>query len=142
MSFDLKIVNNGLSLNPDGTLQTVVDNEKLRQDIVKAILTPLGSNRYFRWYGSMIAVRVIGESLDETQTVAEIETAVQNSLSNLISLQKAQSRTQYVSAGEMIAAIQNVIVQRDPADPRQYQIFISVLTRKLTEVEEVFSLRV
>jgi len=31
---------------------------------------------------------------------------------------------------------------RDPNDPRQWQILVSVLTRKLTVVEETFTLKI
>jgi len=61
MSFDLKIVNNDLSINPDGTIQTTYDNEKLKQDVIKIILTPVNSNAFHRWYGSSISQRVIGQ---------------------------------------------------------------------------------
>lgn len=142
MSFDLKIENNGLVLNPDGTLQTVRDNAKLAQDIVKGVLTPLGSNKFFRWYGSTVSVRTIGQALDATVTQTEIERSIQDFLSNLISLQKAQARVQYVSAGEQIASIRSVSALRDPNDPRQWQILVSVLTRKLTVVEETFTLKI
>ena len=141
MSFDLKIENNDLNLNPDGTLQTVHDNSKLAQDIVKAVLTPLGSNKFFRWYGSMISARVIGQVLSSSQTEIEIERAVQNTLSNLVALQKVQARGQYVSAGETIAAIKNVSMVKNSTDPRQWEITITVLTRKLTVIEETFGLR-
>jgi hypothetical protein len=47
---------------------------------------------------------------------------------------------QYVSAGEMIAAIQNVTVLRSNVDPRQLEITVSVLTRKLNVVEETFTI--
>jgi len=140
MSFDLKIENNDLILNPDGTLQTVRDNAKLAQDIVKGVLTPLGSNKFFRWYGSTISIRTIGQVMDATITRTEIERSIQDMLSNLISLQRAQARVQYVSAGEQIASIQSVSALRDQNDPRQWQILVSVLTRKLTVVEETFGL--
>jgi hypothetical protein len=142
MSFDLKIENNDLALNPDGTLQTVRDNAKLAQDIVKGILTPLGSNKFFRWYGSTVSIRTIGQTLDATVTQTEIERSIQDFLSNLISLQRAQARVQYVSAGEQIAAIRSISALRDPNDPRQWQILVSVLTRKLTVVEETFTLKI
>lgn len=142
MSFDLKIENNDLITNPDGTLQTVRDNAKLAQDIVKGVLTPLGSNKFFRWYGSTVSIRTIGQVLDATITQTEIERSIQDFLSNLISLQKAQARVQYVSAGEQIASIQGVAALRDPNDPRQWQIQVSVLTRKLTVVEETFTLKI
>ncbi len=142
MSFDLKIVNNDLQINPDGTLQTVRDNEKLIQDILKIILTGAGSNKIFRWYGSTLGTRIIGNILDSTQLETEVSRSIQQALNNLVSLQKTQSRTQYVSAGEAIAAIRGVTVLRNEIDPRLYEVGISVLTRKLTIVEETFTLRV
>lgn len=140
MSFDLKIVNNNLALNPDGTVQTVRDTAKLGQDIVKGVLTPLGSNKFFRWYGSTVSIKTVGQVLDATITQTEVERAIFDTLSNLVALQRAQARIQYVSAGEQIAAIQGVSAMRDPNDPRQWQILVSVLTRKLTVVEETFTL--
>jgi phage baseplate assembly protein W len=142
MSFDLKIVNNDLSIGRDGLLEIVKDNEKLAQDVIKIILTPLGSNRYHRWYGSSIGDRTIGLVVDASITQIEAERAVQMSLSNLIALQQAQTKTQYVSPGETIASIREVSVLRDPQDPRQYQIVVSLLTRQLTVVEETFTLTI
>jgi len=142
MSFDLKIENNDLSINPDGTVKTVRDNEKLKQDIIKAILTPLGSNPFHQWYGSTLSQRTIGMALDAGHTEAEAQRAIQNTLTNLVALQKAQARTQFVSPGETIASIQNVSVLRDDVDPRQWQIQVTVLTKQLTTVEESFTLRV
>jgi hypothetical protein len=142
MSFDLRIVNNNLNLNPDGTLQTVRDNQKLAQDILKIILTSVGSNKFFKWYGSTIGIRIIGNVLDASQTETEAIRSIQNALSNLIALQKSQSKIQYVSAGEMIAVVRGITVLEDYTDPRLYEINVSILTRKLTVVEETFVLSV
>lgn len=142
MSFDLKIINNDLSINPDGSLQTVRDNNKLIQDILKIVLTSAGSNKIYRWYGSSLGTSVIGNVLDSSQLETEISRSIQNALTNLIALQKAQSRTQYVSAGETIASIRNISVLRNDEDPRFYEIGISVLTRKLNIVEDTFTLKV
>lgn len=142
MSFDLRIEGNDLKINPDGSIQTVRDNEKLIQDIIKAILTPVGSNNFFPWYGSSISGIMTGQILNNDFVTAEAERSIQNTLSNIMSLQNAQSRVQYVSAGEMIAAIRSVTVLRSNIDPRQFQISVSVLTRKLNVVEETFTLTV
>lgn len=142
MSFDLKIVNNDLGLNPDGTLQTVINNDKLIQDVIKAVLTTLGSNKFFKWYGCALNARVIGEVLDFGLTQLEIERSIEDTISNIMALQKAQARTQYVSAGETIAAIRDITVLRNEQDPRQYEIYISLLTKKLTIAETTFDLRV
>jgi hypothetical protein len=53
-----------------------------------------------------------------------------------------QSRAQYVSPGETIASILEINVVRNEEDLRQIEIYIKVLTRQLTEVEETFQLRV
>jgi phage baseplate assembly protein W len=142
MSFDLKIVGNDLALNPDGSVQTVRDNEKLKQDILKAILTARGSNRFHQWYGSVISERLIGQVLDANQLDAEAQVAVQETLSTLASLQTAQARVQYVSPGETLAGLSDVWVARDQTDPRQWSITVAALTRQLTVVEETFFLRV
>jgi len=142
MSFDLKITDNDLSINPDGTLQTVQENDKLVQDIVKAILTPLGSNLFFKWYGCAIGAKTIGQIYDETTIQMEVERSIQDTLTNIIALQQAQAQSQYVSAGETIAAIQNVSVMRSEIDPRQFEIYVSILTRKLTPLDIQFTLTV
>ena len=52
MSFGLKLKNGDLKLSKDGTLEIVTKNSKLRQDIVKMLLTRKGSVKYHREYGS------------------------------------------------------------------------------------------
>ena len=141
MSFDLKIVNNDLAINNDGTLQTVYDNAKLTQDIIKSVITPLGSNPFHQWIGSTINARTIGQVLDASHTEIEATRALQNTLTNIVALQAEQGKGQYVSPGEQIAAILKVSVTRNTQDPRQWEITVSVLTRKLTTVEESFTLR-
>jgi hypothetical protein len=140
MSFDLKLINNNLAINPDGSLQTVRDNQKLIQDVAKIILTALGSHKIFRWYGSSLKNSLIGEILTESEINVEVNKSIQDSLNNLIALQQSQSRVQYVSAGEIIAAINDISVLRDPDDPRKYDISVYILTRQLTVVEESFQL--
>lgn len=140
MSFDLRIENNDLKINPDGSIQTVRDNEKLIQDIIKALLTQVGDNRFFPWYGNSLAGNLVGYILDSNTIASEAERSIQTTLSQLMALQKAQSQTQYVSAGEMIAAIRSVTVLRSNIDPRQIEITVSVLTRKLNIIEETFTL--
>lgn len=142
MSYDLKIVGNDLAINPDGSVQTVRDNEKLKQDILKAILTARGSNKFHQWYGSTVSERTIGQVLDATQLEAEVTTSIQETLSTLMALQTAQARVQYVSPGETLAAIKDVRVERDSTDPRQWSITVEALTRQLTPVEETFYLKV
>jgi hypothetical protein len=141
MSFDLKLVNNDLDLNMDGTIQTVRDNSKLVQDVLKAILTEQGENPYHRWYGGVLSLRLIGSVMDADHTTTEAERAIQDTLATLVALQREQSRAQYVSPGETLATLKSVDVIRDNEDPRKWQVTVSLITRALTIVEVTFGLR-
>lgn len=141
MSYDLKLVDNDLDLNSDGTVQTVRDNTKLGQDILKGILTEQGENPFHRWYGGVLGLRVIGNILEADQGATEAERAIQDLLATLVALQREQARIQYVSPGETLATLKSVDVLRDPSDPRQWQIKVAVITRELTVVEVTFGLR-
>jgi len=85
---------------------------------------------------------VIGQMMSNTLMEVEAERSISNTLNNVSLLQREQSKTQYVSAGETIAGVQSISVLQDDQDPRQYQITVSILTRKLTIIEETFSLQV
>ena len=140
MSFDLQLVNSDLSLKPDGTLRTVTGSAKLRQDIIKIILTPLASVSFHLWYGSDINESVIGEVLSFARLNEDITSALTQSLTRLQRLQRAQSTGQRVQLSEIIGTIQEIQVQRNPIDPRQVNVIVSVLSRELTAVEEVFTI--
>ena len=59
MSFDLSIKNGDIYFDPGGSVKTVSKNSKLRQDIIKIILTDIGENRFHKGYGSAVG-RLIG----------------------------------------------------------------------------------
>jgi len=139
MSFDLEITNSDLRINPDGSIRTITDTPKLRQDVIKIVLTPLGSNRHHQWYGCTITDDVVGRDLPEDMLMADITESIESSLFRLKQLQGSQTSMQDVSLSEMIAEIGPVIAQRNRADPRQINIIISVFSRRLVNIEEVFT---
>ena len=140
MSFDLQLLNGDLSLKADGTLKTVSDTPKLRQDILKLLTTALGSNVFNPWYGCPIADTMIGRNYPDNLLASSIQSAVTQSLENLKTLQTSQSSDQKVSLAETIAEIGKVEVERNLADPRQLNIRVTVLTRALTLIQETFTL--
>lgn len=142
MSFDLKIKNGDIALNGDGSITTVVGNNKLRQDILKILLTDLGSNKYHKKYGSYIGRLNIGDIVDERLISLDLERSAMNAVRNLMALQKAQSRRQDLSSGEIIIDINNVAVERDELDPRLYNISVSVMTREITDLTTSLSVRI
>ena len=142
MSFDLKIVKGDISIERDGSIKTVFGNEKLRQDIVKIILTELGDNKFHPQYGSNVGTVQVGTVQDEAFLKQDLISSAQDALKNLIALQRSQAKRQYLSPSEIIVDIKNIEIKRDTIDPRMYNIFISVLTQELDLVVEAVTIRI
>src|SRR5574337_928235 len=138
MSFDLKIVNGDLVLN-NGRLKTVVDSEKLIQDILKICLTTAGSNPIHPWYGSFISRTIIGNPNHSSVLVQISKSQLNTALQNLKDLQDLQvKRFQRVSADEQISAILNIEVLQSNIDPRLFNVTISALTKGLKPISTAF----
>lgn len=140
MSFDLALIDSDLSIKPDGTIRTVTGANKLKQDIIKIILTPIGSVKYHSWYGSAVNEGTIGEVLPDSMLFQDISSAIQNSLSKLQTLQRSQSSSQRVELAEILATINSIEVQRKPSDPRQINVIVVALSKDFTAVEEMFTI--
>lgn len=139
MSFDFEIVNSDIKIKADGTVSTITDTPKLRQDVLKIILTPIGSNKFHPWYGCSVTEAVAGRNLPENMMLGEIRATISDSLNKLKTLQIAQSSGQSVSLAEIISVIGNIEAGRNPIDPRQVNVLVSVLTKRLTKIEEIFT---
>jgi phage baseplate assembly protein W len=142
MSFDLRLENGDLKVNTDGSVSAVTGNEKLRQDILKILLTPLGDNKFHSKYGSHVGSLQIGSHADEKLISLDITSSARSAIRNLMSLQRSQVKRQALSPGEIIIDILNLEVTRDKVDPRLYNIFVSVLTQELDRVESSVTIRI
>jgi len=140
MSFDLALVDGDISIKSDGSVRTVTDTPKLRQDVLKMILTPLGSNKFHPWYGCSISENLIGRNYPDNLIEVEAQTSIQQSLERLRQLQLAQSTTQQVTLGELITSIGPISINRNPIDLRQINVRVAVTTKRLTKVEEIFQI--
>ena len=141
MSFGLKLKNGDLKLTKEGTLETVTKNSKLRQDIVKMLLTKKGSVKYHKEYGSELGIISTDNYMGEELVESKVEQTIYEGISKLISLQKVQSQRQILSPAEMILSIKGVRVERDVDDPRLYNVFVSVITQQLSEISESITVR-
>ena len=139
MSFDLKIVDGDLAIGADGDLAKVENTEKLIQDVLKLALTPAGANPFFPWYGSHISKSLIGSSFDLTFLGPMASQQLRNALEIIQTLQKIQSNSgQFVSASELLAAIQEVYVEQNQTDPRYFKVSIKILTKEMTSFTTSF----
>ena len=141
VSFDLNITDGDLVINADGSIKTISDTPKLRQDIIKIVLTTIGSNRFHPWYGCSVGRDSIGQVLSaDILFFSQIQASVSESIKRLKALQASQASTQNVSLAELISEIGLVDAGRNPIDPRQIDIIINVFTKRLTRVEELFTI--
>jgi len=142
MSFDLQIKHGDLVLDNSGSLSIVSGNNKIRQDIIKILLTRLGDNRFHSRYGSDIGSLNIGGAADQQLIELDLRRSAEEAVRYLISLQKAQGMRQVLSLSEVIVDIVEISTERDTGDPRLYNIFVSVLTQKMDIIEETVTLRI
>lgn len=138
MSFDLKITNRDLVLS-NGSLKTVVDSEKLIQDVLKMCLTTAGTNPIHPWYGSFISRSIVGNP-NYTSILVQIgKSQLTTALQNLKDLQDLQTKSfQRMTADEQIAAISDISIIRNQIDPRYFDISIRILTKGLKPVTTAF----
>jgi len=138
MSFDLKIKNGNLVVN-SGALKTVVDSEKLIQDILKICLTTAGANPYQPWYGSFLSRTIIGNPNYTSILVQVSKSQLNTALDNLKNLQNAQTQSfQRVSADEQINFISDISIVRNQIDPRLFDVVIKATTKGLKPITTVF----
>lgn len=139
MSFDLKIVNGDLVIQ-NGQLKTVVDSEKLIQDILKICLTDAGSNPLNPAYGSFLSRSIVGNPSHTSVIVQIAKSQLNTCLTNLQSLQQIQIKSfQRVSADEQLAAITGISITRNDKDPRLFSIQIRGMTKGFKPITTAFT---
>jgi hypothetical protein len=138
MSFDLKISQGDLVIK-NSQLQTVIDSEKLIQDILKICLTSAGSNPLHPWYGSFISRTIVGNPLSNSIIIQIAQSQLNTALDNLKSLQAIQLKSfQRVSADEQISAILDISIVRNQIDPRLFDVQIKALTKGMKPITTAF----
>jgi len=138
MSFDLKI-NKGDFVITQSKLQTVIDSEKLIQDILKMCLTTAGSNPIHPWYGSFLSRTIIGNPEQSSVVIQMSKTQLNNSLENLKTLQTMQIKSfQRVTPDEQLGAILDISIVRNKIDLRFFDIKIKALTKGSKPITSAF----
>lgn len=133
MSFDLKIRQGDIAIGSNGDLEKVENTDKLIQDVLKILMTALGSNPFHSWYGSLISSTLVGNAFEDEFLIRIADNQIHSALETIQNLQRAQmASSQKVTPSELLAAVRNVSVVRNPVDPRFFQIFLKILTKGLT----------
>lgn len=141
MSFDLKLENGNLKLNPDGTLAIVENTEKLHQDVLKIIVTPIGGNKANPWYGCDVNKFLIGNIFDLNFAKDAATEQLRSCIENLKTLQQNQLKTQFITASESIAAIKDIYINTNANDRRAIEVKVSILSYALTALDIGFLIK-
>ena len=140
MSFDLELSNGDLVIE-DGDVATVQDSDKLIQDVLKCVSTPIGSNPFFPQYGSPISKAMIGLGYDQDFNQTVLTQQLITSLTNLQTLQMSQAKiNQIVTPKEQISTIKDVDVSRAIDDPRYLFVNLTVLSKAFQSVPISFTI--
>jgi len=139
MSFDFKVEQGDLVIGPNGDLEKVENTDKLIQDILKILMTPVGTNIFFPWYGSLLSSALIGSPMEDEFIQVAATMQITSALQTLQTMQREQMASfQRVTASELLAAIKEVAVERSQIDPTYYAISVRVLTKNLRTTTATF----
>lgn len=143
MSYDLKIVNGDLARSSSNDLEKVENSDKLLQDLLKIIVTPLNGNPFFPFYGCPLTRSLVGVAYESNFISGIAQNQLRNSLETLQAIQREQlSKTnQVVTPHEHIAAIENILVERNASDPRFFRIGLSVISKAFRRTETALNVR-
>jgi len=119
-----------VNINPQGRLVTLQGKEKVRQSVLKALLTSLGGNTFHTTYGSSLQ-SIIGQKFDMFAQMS-IQQSVQEAVDFLIQQQQLST---FIPTDELIFRVSAVDISTDETDPRVVRVNVRVLTGTYEEVE-------
>ena len=117
-------VENDYRFDPLGDVLTIEGNNLLYQGCLKIIMTALGSNIYFPWYGSNLLSSIGSKGIGSA--VASITAAVRDALTNFQNLQSNQAKYQLVTPEQRLYSIDYVNVSQSTHDPTVYLVDVQV----------------
>lgn len=140
MSFDLKLVNGSLNIK-DGDLDIVEGSDKLVQDVLKLVSTPLGSNPFFPSYGCPINKALIGKTYDQTFVEDIATNQLRSSIERLQQWQLEQlKQNQVVTADEQLAVVEDIRVTQARNDPRYYLTYLTIISKAFQRIPISFTI--
>lgn len=139
MSFEFKLENGDIKID-NGDIVKLQNEQKLVQDIIKNCILPIKGNPHHTNLGCGINRTMVGAAYDPEFTYDMSDQQIRNTLDTIQQLQKIQAQYQYLSPGEQLAAINNIMITRNTTDPRYYSTVINVLTKSLSNISPKFDI--
>lgn len=120
-----------ININESGQLTTVTGKDKVRQAVMKALLTAVGSNKFNSTYGSWLS-NVIGQKFDMYAQFT-IQQSIQDAVDFLI--QQQQQATTFIPQDERIFKVSSVNVSTSDTSPVTIRVSVNILTGSYENVE-------
>jgi phage baseplate assembly protein W len=116
----------------DGQLETVVEEEKLIQEVKKIVTTLVTSNPFHTWYGTSIPALIGGKISNAGFIRTKLMNEITVALTQYASLQRQQARLQEgkVTPGERFSKLLQVQVDQDVTEPTAFNITIAFTNQK------------
>lgn len=124
-----------IDFDSQGALREVQGTDKLRQILLKAVLTTLGANQFAPGYGSSLGAS-IGQKFDAF-TEFSIYQAIVSTVQYLISQQATNGA---LPLNEVITGLNSLQINQDATDPRRMVIYVEIATGDFQKVGFNFSL--
>lgn len=118
-----------VNITEQGRFATVTGAEKVRQAVLKALLTFVGSNTFHPTYGALLA-NSVGQKFD-LFTQFNLQQSIQDAVDFLIQQQQLEPA---IPLDETIFRVSSIDLQLDPTDPRTIHVIIKILTGAYQEV--------
>jgi len=142
MSYDIRLSDGKIYLDEQsGDVEIISNSGKLIQSVLKELSITLGADPFDPSRGSRLTLRNVGETLNPDVFVAKTTSDIVRTLEALREEQERQATQQFWTDAEMISEIEDISVEQDSIEPRQYNIDIKVLSRALTPVRITFTLQ-
>jgi len=118
-----------LIFTASGKPRRVIDEQKLIQNILKGVVSILGTNVFHTWYGTKIYPLIGSATRDERYIANTIRSEVIAFCKSLKDMQDQQSEYQDVTLRELLQNVNSVEVYRNPQTPTIWYVDITATTR-------------
>lgn len=113
-------------LDRSGRIVTVVFEQKLIQQVIKILMTKLGSNPFASAYGTNIPEIMYSAIRDPAGLVQQLNMEVSLAIEKQRNIHYYQAEVQHLTQREILDQLMNVEVLRSDNDPRVYLIQVEV----------------
>jgi hypothetical protein len=124
-----------ISYDSASRLKTIEGHEKIKQQLLKVLMTLQGTNLFDSDYGAGLP-NLVGEKVDQ-YLAARVQFTIMDAINHLMRLQNENS----LPDEERIVSISNIDVVSDKYDPRNLIIKVTVLSGDYKEIDSSITLK-